>query len=711
MNTSKKILILLGVMITPVLIKSASLGQIRNMRDNQFTPALTQATTAFKNGSSSDFTTNLKNACNVISTQGIANSASYFNDFYRPFVNTFGASPDTVCPLVNTLTSVQTSLNNAIPSRGGSITTASEQKALQDVLNYIQQGGSPYAFLTDTATVIANLGPISSGSGSGSSANVDSNVLQVATNLQPFYKTQLISNGMVNLPTLVQCSNDLQRFLSTLSASSTPSSNLGSWAKNLVTTLSNGSSNSAAPIGSSDQYIATIGAALAQTDDAFMGSDGTVTDMAALSAKVTSINTPNDDLTTPVSAFGKIDKEMLVYENGSYSPYNQQATVSDWADSIIGALKETNAAYTIIKTYATGGQQEISGFSYDPTQEYLDTILPNLVNAALNNAGGSGSGLDLTDPNLITIAKALSGINGDPSSTTGKDQYCTSDGTAVDPSKMSAMATFATSLRGALDQWQGDVNDPSSAADPVLCFAKQPFSAYQSAMNSAVADETDILGNLPDVFQQIGTKINTTITYDITQTPSYNIYGDANGINENSLFALMYSTLSTGQTNTPASTTSYTLNNADSVAALAKTLSDQIANHNATVAYINGRAGAIAKVFTDTPTNSTSIKFLDGKSYNVSGATGSATTRCIAQEVFYDTVNADENGMLTLLNNQASILRTQASALKSAGATSAQFVATDGTPISGISYFNSANVTVGSTSTGTCSVATGSYSF
>jgi hypothetical protein len=715
MNNKIKIFFLLGALTAPLAIEAMSLGQVRNLRDGQFTPALNDAKA---NGVT---VTNLSNACNAIQTPGIMGYANYFTEFYRPFVQTFGAAPETVCNLLgSSIQTVQTAINGALPTRGGSTTVATEQAALQAVQNYLKNGGSPQLFLNDTNALISAL-MVGAGGGAVNAvaANMDPSVLQVATNLQPFYTQALASNGAVTLANLVQCSADLKSFLQ--NPSSAAPASLGSWAQTLMNGLKNGGGASSGSAGK-DPNVVQIAQALVQSgsNDTFLGNnDSEVTNLTGLAAKVASLNNPTDDLKNPTSAFGMIDKQIATYTGYTDESlrYNQQVSISGWAGNIVGALQDVNDGYACLATYTTGGAAAIPGFVYDVANgDYLNTIIPNLVSAAEANGGGtSGDGLTMTDPNLVAIATALSGINGEPES---KDSYIVVDSatntTSVDPSQLSAMAKFATDLRSAMDRWQGDQNDPADAADPSLCFVGRPFADYVESMNSAVADETDILELLPDLFRDMATALGdgVTLEYNPKDLPSKNIYGhvDADGqtvINKEGLFWVMQNLIN----GTPASGTSYTLDNADSLASLATLLADQIANHNSAVAYIAGRAGAVKKAFTDATTTSSSISFLDGKTYAVSGATGSATTRCIAQEVFHDVVNSDQNGMISLLNNQALLLLQQAQALTSAGAAS-PFTTSDGTEISSVSSFgSSSSVSIGTSGPGTCTVTTTSSTF
>ena len=81
MNNKIKIFFLLGALTAPLAIEAMSLGQVRNLRDGQFTPALNDAKA---NGVT---VTNLSKACNAIQTPGIMGYANYFTEFehYLPY--------------------------------------------------------------------------------------------------------------------------------------------------------------------------------------------------------------------------------------------------------------------------------------------------------------------------------------------------------------------------------------------------------------------------------------------------------------------------------------------------------------------------------------------------------------------------------------------------------------------------------------------------
>ncbi len=715
--------LLLTLFISPTIIQTMSLGQARDLRDDYFTPAINDVE---KNGVTTE---NLTKACKAIMMPGVSGYVNYLLEFFRPFVKAFGANPEKVCQLILSSekkeAKIQEMLNAAIPSRGGTASSDKGKAALEAVQTYLANGGTPLLFLKDTNAVIANL---SGGSTSGASSdNSNSNLLQIANNLQPLYKTTLINNNTPNVQAITQCSSDIAAFLANISSTSTPSSNLGAWATTLTNMLKNksGSSSSSSSSANTDPNVVNIAMTFIQPNDTYMGADdSSVANLDQLYEKIHSLNDPNEDFTTPVSVFGQIDEQIAIYNGDKTNEafrFNQSDSISTWAERVITALKDVNDAYSYMNMYANNQETAIPGFSYSG-EDFLDTIIPDLVAAAKGSGNGSSTStagaLELTDPNLVKIAQALSGINGEPNN---KDQYfqVSSDNTvSVNPNKLNEMAEFAAALRNALNQWQGDSNDPSSAAHPELRFEDQSFSNYITNMNSAVADETDILSSLPDLFTDIGKleSINSSnLTYDIKETPSYNIYGRTteNGdteLNQNGLISVLFEKLGNAQTETSNGPT-LQLDNAASIGFLATALADQIANHNASVNYIWGRCGVVKKIFTETPATKTPVKFLNGHIYSVTGSPASETTRFIAQEIFYDLINSDNNGLLKLLNNQAKSLQKQAQALMTAGASKEQFKTTDGMAQTSINYFSGTNIAVGTTGAGAFDISTSTLTF
>ncbi len=715
--------LLLTLFISPTIIQTMTLGQARDIRDEFITPAINDVE---KNGVNVE---NLTKACKGIMTPGVKTYVNYLLEYFKPFVNTFGANPEKVCPLILSSEKkemkIQEMLNAAIPTRGGTASSSNGKAALEAVQAYLANGGSPLLFLKDTNAVIASLVG-SSSNGTNTETNKDANVLQIANNLQPLYKATLINNNTANLQAISQCSSDLAAFLANISSTSTPSSNLGSWATTLMNMIKNKSTTSSSNNTSAgkDPDVVNIAMTFIQPNDTYMGSDDTeVTNLSELYEKIHLLNNPNEDFKTPVSIFGQIDEQIATYNGDRTNEgfrFNQSESPSAWAERIVTALKDVNDAYSYMNMYANG-DNAIPGFSYSG-EDFLDTIIPDLVAAAQASGGGSttstAGSLELTDPNLVKIAQALSGINGEPNN---KDQYFVMDSdntVSVNPNKLNEMAEFAAALRNALNQWQGDSSDPASAAHPELRFEDQSFSSYITNMNSAVADETDILSSLPDLFTDLGKldSINSpNLTYDIKETPSYNIYGKTteNGdtvLNENGLISVLFEKLGGSQEDNSSEPT-LELNNADSIAYLAVALADQISNHNASINYVFGRCGAVKEIFIDSPATSTPVNFLNGHKYSVTGSPASSTTRFIAQEIFYDLVNNDNNGLLKLLNNQARSLQKQAKALITAGASQEQFKTTEGMAQTAIDYFSGTNISVGTTGAGAFDISKSSLTF
>lgn len=699
-------------------IQSMSLGSVRNLRDSKFRPLLEQPVS----------NETIAQACNLINTPGLQSYADYNDDFYRPFVETFGASPNKMSGLINAIGTVQTAINQALPTKGGAATLPAEQTALKAVQDFLAKGGSPYLFLNDVNAIIASLTSSGGGSGTGGSAATDPNVIAVATNLQPLYTQQLITNNMVNLPTLMQCSADLTTFLKTISAQSTPSAALGNWAQQLVNTLKNtGQSASAATSTATDPNVIQIGKIVLQPNDTYFDNNANPTkivDINQLITKLQMINNPSDTLVnlqtddfSNLSAFGLIDSALQVYmyvDDGSYR-FNNEIDPINWGINVAGAISDANRAYDQLK------QIQIDGFTIS-SSDYLTDIISQLIDLVGTGSGTGTAGNMLTDPNIITIATALSGINhinGIPESYVTYD--ATTKKTSINPTKINAMATFATKLRAALDSWNGG-DDPLTAADPALRFDQVDFDTYVAAMNGAVADETDLLEQVADTYDENGnlygaggliTQINsylgTSMVWSTTKLPSYNIFGEADQdgntvVNPKGVFAAMIE-LSSG---TKAGTNqNYTLDNTQSIAALAQTLADQIYNHNMMISNIASSSGIVSKAFTESPTTSSNITFSNGRSYSVSGNPGTSTTRTLTQETFYQIVNKGPNGLITTLNNQASILFRQVKALQTAGATNSQFItSTNSTPITYVSSFaTSSNIALPTTSTaGQCFV-------
>lgn len=639
-------------------------GDIRTIRDNVFQPAL-QSLDGKSKTVSIDRTV-LNKACGAINSQGLASYANYFTEFYKPFVEAFGGSPKLMCDedSMAKANNVENSLKAALPLRGGSYTAQTIQAALKAIKDYITSGGSYLLFTSEWDDLINNL-------------KVDTS----KADIQPTATPTISATNVAQDPTVV-----------------------------------------------------TIAQALSQVDDVFLNADGTaVADMGAFKNKVLAFNNPNDDRTNPKSVTGMIDQAINKYYRTTGDDalfFNGYPTVSSddygpsWGDILRGMLNDLNGAYARLDEYTAQGKNAIASFEYDTESESLNTIIPKLVTAAKANATpqtGTTGGADLaTDANLKIIAKALSGINGEPNK---KDTYLTADG-KVDVNKLSNMANFATQLRSALDLWQGDLTDEAAVAAPKLRFAENNFDVYKNAVNNAVADETDIINTLygtdgtDGFFAQIGQLYDKTLKYDIDKMVSGNIFGDelddeGNIIMSPDSMVGMFDALITeaGQKGgASADSTTYTLDNDDTLVALATMLADQIAAHNAAVGVLAARCTAMQSAFSDSSDTNTVIKLVNGD-LSVTGAIGGSVTssRAAVQKVFKDVMDGDaNNGMMIHFNKQATALNEHMKALASAGI--GAFVTSDEEVIKTIDYFSPKTVTVGNgTTSGKIDVKVVSY--